>query len=127
MSLTLGKREHDVMTVLWEQGPATVSEVRARLRTELAYTTVLTILRNLEGKGAVGRESEGRAHRYHAIVEREEARESALTRLIDGFFAGRPEALLTHLVDAKHIRDEDLDALRRQIDRERRRTEGGDA
>jgi BlaI family transcriptional regulator, penicillinase repressor len=46
----LGDRELDVMGVLWTLGSGTVAEVRDRLPVELAYTTVLTILRNLEAK-----------------------------------------------------------------------------
>ena len=44
----LGDRELDVMGVLWDLGSGTVAEVRDRLPADLAYTTVLTILRNLE-------------------------------------------------------------------------------
>jgi len=55
--------------VLWERGPSLVAEVRAALRDELAYTTVLTILRTLEGKGYVSRAPEGRGHRYFAAVK----------------------------------------------------------
>ena len=47
-------RELDVMAVLWERGDATVAEVQQRLSDELAYTTVLTVLRTLEEKGHVG-------------------------------------------------------------------------
>ncbi len=47
-------RELDVMAVLWDLGTATVTEVRDRLRDDLAYTTVLTVLRTLEQKGYVG-------------------------------------------------------------------------
>ena len=54
-------RELDIMDVLWEHGPSTVADVRDRLPVDLAYTTVLTILRTLEEKGHVGHESEGRA------------------------------------------------------------------
>ena len=57
-------RELDIMAVLWEHGPSTVADVRARIPIELAYTTVLTILRTLEEKGHVGHESEGRAERH---------------------------------------------------------------
>jgi predicted transcriptional regulator len=60
----LGDRELDVMGVLWELRSGTVAEVRERLPAELAYTTVLTILRNLEEKGFVTHDVEGRAHRY---------------------------------------------------------------
>ena len=64
-------RELDVMTVLWERGPSTVAEVQAALADRLAYTTVLTILRLLEEKGHVGHAEEGRAHRFHPLVERD--------------------------------------------------------
>jgi predicted transcriptional regulator len=49
----LGDRELDVMGVLWDLGSGTVTEVRDKLPADLAYTTVLTILRNLEAKGFV--------------------------------------------------------------------------
>ncbi|HZD03998.1 MAG TPA: BlaI/MecI/CopY family transcriptional regulator, partial [Longimicrobiales bacterium] len=75
------ERELDVMAVLWEHGSATVAEVQERLRDDLAYTTVLTILRTLEEKGRVGHREEGRAYRYHPLVEKDTAQDSALRRL----------------------------------------------
>lgn len=117
--VTLGKREHDLMDVLWERGPSTVAEVRETLGADLAYTTVLTILRNLEAKGAVSRWGEGRAHRYFAVVARDEAREGALQRMVDRFFDGSHERLMTHLVEAKQVSPEHLAALRLRIVRER--------
>lgn len=119
MPVTLGKREHDLMDVLWERGPSTVAEVREAVGTSLAYTTVLTILRNLEAKGAVSRWGEGRAHRYFAVVARDDAREGALQRLIDRFFAGSHDGLLTHLVEARKVSPEQLAELRLLIDRQR--------
>ncbi|MBC7896926.1 MAG: BlaI/MecI/CopY family transcriptional regulator [Cytophagaceae bacterium] len=119
MPVNLGKREHDLMDVLWERGPSTVAEVREAVGTSLAYTTVLTILRNLEAKGAVSRWGEGRAHRYFAVVARDDAREGALQRLIDRFFAGSHDGLLTHLVEARKVSPEQLAELRLLIDRQR--------
>jgi BlaI family penicillinase repressor len=63
MQINLTDREAELMDVLWEHGPSTVAEVRAKLADELAYTTVLTMLRTLETKGYVRHEAEGRAHR----------------------------------------------------------------
>lgn len=123
----LGRREQDIMDFLWDHGAATVAEVREGLDADLAYTTVLTILRNLEVKGVVRREAEGRAHRYFPVVERETARESAVRRLIDRFFAGSPESLLTHLVDGQHVSEEELQALRQRIDEERARSQADGA
>src|SRR5829696_4935303 len=92
-------RELDVMNVLWERGPATVAEVRAELPDDLAYTTVLTVLRTLEEKGYVSHAEEGKAHRYTPLVERQAAGRSALTRMVEKLFRGSPELLLTHLVN----------------------------
>ena len=77
----LTAREMDVMSVLWDLGSATVNEVSAQLDDDLAYTTVLTVLRILESKGLVGHEREGRAHRYHPLLARREAGRSVLDRL----------------------------------------------
>jgi len=108
-------RELDVMSVLWEVGPATVAEVRERIADDLAYTTVLTILRTLEQKGYVSHTEDGRAHRYKPLVKREVAGRTALRRLMDKVFDGSPELLLTQLVSDKNLRDEELRRLRRLL------------
>src|SRR5256884_8582204 len=87
-------RELDVMSVLWDAGSATVAEVRERLSDDLAYTTVLTVLRTLEQRGYVGHTGEGRAHRYRPLVKRAAAGRRALRRLGDQVFGGPPELLL---------------------------------
>ena len=109
-------RELDVMNVLWDKGSATVSEVKEALHDELAYTTVLTILRTLEEKGYISHEEEGRAHRYVPAVERKKAEKSALSKLMRNLFRGSPELLLTHLVSDRKLSEEDLKRMRRLID-----------
>lgn len=110
--IVLGDRELDVMGVLWELGSGTVAEVRDALPADLAYTTVLTILRNLEAKGFVSHTTEGKAHRYTPRVARQAARRSALSRLIDKLFHGSPEQLLAQLVEDRALTAEDLRRLR---------------
>lgn len=105
-------RELDVMTVLWERGPSTVAEVRRALDDQLAYTTVLTVLRILEEKGYAGHTTEGRAHRYQPLVERSAAGESALKRLKERLFGGSPELLLTRLVDDENLSEDELRRMR---------------
>ena len=112
MEIVLYERELEVMEVLWEKGSATVAEVRDALEDEMAYTTVLTVLRRLEEKGYVGHDEEGRAHRYRPLVERVQARESALERLTRKLFQGSPELLLTHLVSQKKLSEAELRRLR---------------
>jgi len=108
-------RELDVMSVLWDIGPATVADVRERIADELAYTTVLTVLRTLEQKGYVGHTEDGRAHRYKPLVKREVAGRTALRRLVEKVFDGSPELLLTQLVSDKNLSDEELRRLRKLL------------
>ncbi len=116
MEIVLYDRELEVMEVLWERGSATVAEVREALEDEMAYTTVLTVLRRLEEKGYVTHREEGRAHRYLPAIERQAARESALERLTRRLFHGSPELLLTHLVSRKKLSSAQIRRLREMLD-----------
>ena len=116
MRISFTDRELDVMAVLWDRGSATVAEVRERLPDDLAYTTVLSVLRTLEEKGHVGHRGEGKAHRYFPLVERRVAGRSALARLIDTVFNGSPELLLTQLVSDRDLSDDQIKKLRRLMD-----------
>jgi len=115
VQISFTDRELDVMSVLWDVGPATVAEVRERIADDLAYTTVLTILRTLEQKGYVSHTEDGRAHRYKPLVKREVAGRTALRRLVDKVFDGSPELLLTQLVSDKNLSDEELRRLRKLL------------
>jgi len=114
--LVLGTRELDVMTVLWDLGSGTVADVRERLPVDLAYTTVLTILRNLEEKSYVARVVEGRAHRYTPRVGRLAVRRSAIARVVATLFHGAPEELVAHMVEDRALTPGDLKRLRAMID-----------
>lgn len=116
MRISFTDRELDVMAVLWDRGSATVAEVRERLPDDLAYTTVLTVLRTLEDKGHVAHRGEGKAHRYYPLVERRVAGRSALARLIETVFNGSPELLLTQLVSDRELTDDELKRLRKLMD-----------
>jgi len=116
MQVRLTDREADVMAVLWQLGSATVSEVREALADELAYTTVLTILRTLEGKGYVDHSLEGRAHRYVPAVSQEKARRSASSALVDKLFKGSAALLLTHLVTDRRLSQAEIRRIRHLLD-----------
>jgi len=117
----LGERELDVMAVLWELGSGTVTEVLDHLGVPLAYTTVLTVLRNLEAKEYVSREEEGRAHRYYPRVAQQAAQQNALSRLVTQFFGGSPEALIARLVEQHDVSPEVLARLARDLNRSGKR------
>ena len=117
MDIRFTTRELDIMSVLWERGPSTVSEVQKALDDALAYTTVLTLLRVLEEKGHVSHTTEGRAHRYAPLVERQAAGQSALRRVTDRLFGGSAELLLTRLVEEDDVTDEELRRMRDLLER----------
>src|SRR5918998_3040857 len=107
-AVTLTRRELDVMSVLWRRGKATVAEVRDELADDLAYPTVQTMLRVLEGKGYVGHTVDGRAFRFHALVEQDEAADSALARLVAKVSHGSAELLVRPLLAGEDISPDEL-------------------
>jgi BlaI family transcriptional regulator, penicillinase repressor len=119
VSVAFTERELDLMAVLWDRGPSTAAEVREALSgqgVDLAYNTVLTLLRILEDKGHVDHKEEGRAHRFRAAVKRKEAGASALRRTLDRMFGGSAEALVAQLVQQRGLSKDDLKRLRRVVD-----------
>ncbi len=100
--------ELEVMQVLWELGPSTVGDVQARLASELAYTTVQTMLTVLLRKKKVKRTPLGRAFQYQAAVSRQGAVGTALNDLVSRMFGGSAEALLMALIDTRQITAEEI-------------------
>lgn len=119
-------RELDLMAVLWELGSATVSEVQERLDDDLAYTTVLTTLRNMEEKGHVAHTEEGRAYRYHPRVPRTEAGSNAIRRVVGKVFGGSRELLLTHLVSRSDLSEDELKRVQELVAERLRGEEGAE-
>jgi len=111
--LRLTQRELDIMSVLWELGEATATEVRDRVDPDLAYTSISSMIRTLELKGYVGhRRGEGKTHVYYPLVAAEEAGESALGRLLDKIYGGSPIKLLAHLVEQRRLTEAELERMR---------------
>lgn len=112
MHIIFTDREADVMQVLWDHGACLVADVQAHLADQLAYNTVLTVLRTLESKQYAGHETAGRGYRYHALIAPQQARKSALRHLTDKLFKGSSELLMTHLVTDQKLSREQADRLR---------------
>src|SRR5277367_2963988 len=84
--------ELQIMQVLWDAGPSTVSAVQEKLGSDLAYTTVQTMLNVLLRKKKVRRNPAGRAFAYRPAISREGAMGSALNDLVSRMFGGSGEA-----------------------------------
>jgi len=92
--------ELECMKAVWEQGEASVRQIREQLAADhrpLAYTTVETIMDRLSRKGAVSRRKVGKAHVYTAVYLKSAARAQAVAAVVEHFFGGSRAALRGHL------------------------------
>ena len=111
--LRLTQRELDIMSVLWDLGEATVTEVRDRIDPDLAYTSISSMIRTLELKGYVShRRGEGKTHVYFPAVDAETAGESTLSRVLDKIYGGSPIKMLAHLVEQRKLSAGELARMR---------------
>lgn len=111
--LHLTQRELDIMSVLWDLGEATVTEVRDRIDPDLAYTSISSMIRTLELKGYVShRRGEGKTHVYFPAVDAETAGESTLSRVLDKIYGGSPIKMLAHLVEQRKLSAGELARMR---------------
>jgi BlaI family transcriptional regulator, penicillinase repressor len=116
--LHLTQRELDIMSVLWELGEATVTEVRDRVDPNLAYTSISSMIRTLEMKGYVShRRGEGKTHVYFPAIDPETAGESSLARVLDKIYGGSPIKLLAHLVEKNRLSEKELSRMRELLKR----------
>jgi predicted transcriptional regulator len=121
-NLHLTQRELDIMSVLWDRGEATVTEVRDRIDPDLAYTSISSMIRTLEIKGYVShRRGDGKTHVYFPAIEREAAGVSALGRVLDKIYGGSPIKLLAHLVEQHRLSDKELARMRDLLKRPTKR------
>jgi predicted transcriptional regulator len=101
---TLTRRERQIMDILYRRGRATAAAVMADLPGRPNSSTVRTQLRVLEEKEHVRHEEEGLRYVYMPAVPRHAARKSALRHLVDTFFDGSAEKVVTALVGGEGAR-----------------------
>lgn len=122
----LGKLQHAIMRVLWDQGECTVADVREALASRgLAPTTVATMLRKMEDKGVVAHRVDGRRFIYRPTVSRDEVTRSMVSDLTERLFGGSVAALASHLIEAHDVDAGELDELRRRIEQAQRTAKSG--
>ena len=116
-STNLTEGELRLMNVLWKKGPATVGDVTASLTGDppLAYSTVLTTLRILEGKGYLRHSKKGRAFVYQPVIAQEQASRTALGYLVNRFFGGSHELLVVNLLKQETISRAELRRIKKMI------------
>lgn len=114
--------ELEILKVLWRIGPATVRQVRDELATvrDLAYTSVMTVLTIMAGKGYVERSKNGRSYVYQATYQEQRASRSMLQDIVDRVFGGSTTAVMQHLLETSDIDDDELKQIRSLLNRKSR-------
>jgi BlaI family penicillinase repressor len=125
MKKRLGKLELQIMRLIWDRGKATVREIWTELYPEkrLAYTTIATMMKKLEGKRFLKHSEKERTYIYYPLVDRKSVSQGLLRELIDGLFDGSAAKLVTTLVQSDHLTEKDLEDIQ-QIILEQRKAKG---
>jgi len=113
----LTRLELEIMEVFWRRGPSSVREIQEDLpgKTRPAYTTVQTMVYRLERKRALRRARKiGNAHIFEPLVSRVAAHRRLVDELL-GFFGGRMQPIVAHLVESGRLTPEDVQEAERTL------------
>jgi BlaI family penicillinase repressor len=118
----LGRMQFRIMQVLWDRGRASAREITDVLNGSepVAHSTVQTLLRQLEAKGAVGHEADSRTFVFFPRLKEDKVKRTAARDLLERVFGGNVGSLVAHLLKNERLSRSELDELQRLIDQERR-------
>jgi predicted transcriptional regulator len=117
----LGPLEVELLVLTWEAGPEGVSvrDLYEQLLSErpIAYTTVMTEMRNLTGKGLLVCDRAETAYRYRPAVPAHQVRGAVLDEVVRALYGGRAATAVAHLLGLGSLGETQLDELRHEADR----------
>jgi len=116
--MRIGSVQLKIMRVLWNRGEATARTISESMseETPIAHSTVQTLLRQLESKGAVVHEKKDRTFVFRALVKEDEVSRSAAQDLLDRVFRGSVSGLVAHLLDSEEVSEAEMKLLRQVIE-----------
>jgi BlaI family penicillinase repressor len=118
----LGRMQFRIMQVLWDRGRANAREITDALNGSeaVAHSTVQTLLRQLEAKGAVGHDADDRTFVFFARLKEDKVKRTAAREVLDHIFGGDVGSLVAHLLKGERLSRDELDELHRLIDEHRK-------
>jgi BlaI family transcriptional regulator, penicillinase repressor len=116
-SSTLTKQELEIMKIVWNRKNATVRDVYEALREQrqIAYTTVMTMMKILERKKFLKKTQQDRAFVYQPVRPKEQVIRTMVQDFVTRVFDGSAEPLLMHLVKDRHLSEKDVREITRMI------------
>lgn len=120
--------ELEILKVLWTKGPSTVREVNEELAVarEIGYTTTLKIMQIMAAKGIVERDENQRTHVYTAILKESDTQKSMTNKLLNSAFGGSASKLVMQALGNSKTTKEELAEIRKYLDNEINKKEGGE-
>jgi predicted transcriptional regulator len=117
----LTRREREIMNAVFALGNrASAEEIRARLINPPGDSSVRVMLGRLEKKGCLKHQQDGLRYVYSATISPAAAKKTALQQYLQTFFGGSLGKMMTALVSEASWTEEELDALKAEIDRVRK-------
>ena len=95
----LGRRERQIMDIVFRLGRASVSQVHAELPDPPSYSAVRAMLGFLEDKGYLRHVTDGLKYVYLPTTDRNKARRSALEHVVQTFFGGSATSAAAALIE----------------------------
>lgn len=117
----LGKRERQIMEIVYRLGRATVADVLGALPDPPSYSSVRAMLRYLEDKGHLRHEEEGPRYVYLPTARKKDVSGSALSHVVRTFFDGSTSTAVAALLESKPLSSDEYDRLARLLEDARRR------
>jgi predicted transcriptional regulator len=117
----LGDLQLQIMKALWLRGEATVAEIHEALPggSDLAYTTVATMLRKMDARGLVRHRADGRTFIYAPAVAEDQVSRGMAEHVLDRLFGGSVEALVSNLLTTREVSRDELGRIEKLIARRR--------
>lgn len=112
----LTKAEEEIMQIIWDLGPCTVSDVRNYIKEEMGqkkppHSTISTIIRILEKKEFLDHKAYGRTFEYRPVITKEDYSKFSLNTLVKDYFGGSMNKLVSFLVEEKDLSISELNDL----------------
>ena len=119
----LGRVQMKIMQVLWEKGHANAREITASLNLSepIAHSTVQTLLRKLETKGAIRHEALERTFVFYPMVKEDKVKRLAAHDLMERVFGGSVAELVSYLLKHENVPREEMDQIHRLIGQQKRK------
>jgi predicted transcriptional regulator len=117
----LTRREREIVNALFALGNrASAEDIRNRLTHPPSDSSVRVMLARLERKGVLKHQTEGVKYLYSATTSPSVAKKTALQQYLQTFFGGSLTRMMTALVAESSFSEDELDALKTEIDRARK-------